>query len=74
MNVLFQVIKSWEVLAVTAVLIVYFFLISYAARGHRRPGSPARTITAGKAKRRSAPSGEPDVETPEGNDLGLTEE
>jgi hypothetical protein len=74
LSVLIQVIKSWQVLAVTGVLIVYFFLISYAARSHRRPGSPARTGVAGRARKGPAISGEPDVETPEGNDLGLTEE
>jgi hypothetical protein len=72
LDVLIQVIKSWQVLAVTGVLILYFFLVSYAARSHKRPGSPARTT--GRAKKGSAVSGEPDVETPEGNDLGLTEE
>ena len=72
MNVLIQVIKSWEVLAVTGVLIFYFFLVSHAARGQRRPRSAARTITAPKSK--AAPIGQPDVETTEGDDLGLTEE
>ena len=72
LDVLIQVIKSWQVLAVTGVLILYFFLVSYAARSHKRPGSPARTT--GKVKKGPAVSGEPDVETPEGNDLGLTEE
>jgi cbb3-type cytochrome oxidase subunit 3 len=74
LNVLIEVLKSWQVLAVTGVLILYFFLVFYAARGRRRPDSPARTINAGKARKGPAPSGEPDVETPEGNDLGLTEE
>ncbi|MDR2135839.1 MAG: hypothetical protein LBO76_04410 [Treponema sp.] len=73
-DVLIQVIKSWEVLAVTGVLILYFFLVSYAARSHQRPGSPARTTGGGKAKKAPALSGEPDVETTEGDDLGLTEE
>jgi hypothetical protein len=71
-DVLIQVIKSWEVLAVTGVLIIYFFLVSHAVRGRRRPGTMARTIAAGKSK--AAPAGEPDVETPEDDDLGLTEE
>ncbi|MDR3148061.1 MAG: hypothetical protein LBU00_06795 [Treponema sp.] len=74
LNVLIQVITSWQVVAVTVVLIIYFFLISYAARSHRRPATPARTSVVGKVKKGAAPSGEPDVETPEGNDLGLTEE
>jgi hypothetical protein len=71
-NVLIQVIGSWEVLAVTGVLIVYFFLVSHAARGKRRPHSAARTTVAAKSK--AASTGQPDVETTEGDDLGLTEE
>jgi hypothetical protein len=73
-SVLIQVIQSWQVLAVTGALILYFFLISHAARGHRRPGAPARTRGPGEAKKGPPPVGEPDLETPEGNDLGLTEE
>ncbi|MDR1972186.1 MAG: hypothetical protein LBQ46_09730 [Treponema sp.] len=69
-DVLIQVVKSWEVLAVTGVLIVYIFLVSHAARGHKRPGVIARTMA--KAKGGPAPTGEPDVETTD--DLGLTEE
>jgi hypothetical protein len=72
MNVLIQVIKSWEVLAVTGVLIVYFFLVSRAARGQKRPRSMARTTAA--VKSRIPSTGQPDVETTEGDDLGLTEE
>jgi hypothetical protein len=71
-DVLIRVIKSWEVLAVTGILIVYFFLVSRAARGQRRPRSAARTVTAAKSK--TASTGQPDVETTEGDDLGLTEE
>ncbi|MDR3248257.1 MAG: hypothetical protein LBT39_05670 [Treponema sp.] len=69
---LIQVIKSWQVLTVTGVLVIYFLLVSSVARGHRRPRSIARTTPAAKGK--SAPTGEPDVETPEGDDLGLVEE
>lgn len=72
MDVLIQVIKSWEVLAVTGVLIIYFFLISHTARGRRRSRTMARTSLAGKAK--AAPVGEPDVETTGDDDLGLSEE
>ncbi|MDR2176454.1 MAG: hypothetical protein LBP20_00235 [Treponema sp.] len=74
-SVLIQVIKSWQVLAVTGVLIIYFSLVFRVASNRPRPASPARTTKAkGKAKKKSAPSGEPDVETTESDDLGLTEE
>ncbi|MDR1025600.1 MAG: hypothetical protein LBL56_07720 [Treponema sp.] len=74
MDVLIQVIMSWQVLAVTGVLILYFFLVSHAARTHKRPGSVARTTAVIKPKKGPAPTGEPDVETSEDDDLGLTEE
>jgi hypothetical protein len=73
-EVLAQVITSWQVLAVTGVLIIYLFLVFSTARGRRRPHAMARTFTAAGAKNRAPPAGEPDVETPEGNDLGLVEE
>jgi hypothetical protein len=73
LEVLLQVITSWQVLAVTGVLLVYFSIVFSAARGRKRPRSMARTTGAVKAKDRT-PVGEPDMETPEGNDLGLTEE
>ncbi|MDR1444794.1 MAG: hypothetical protein LBI94_07940 [Treponema sp.] len=73
-NVLIQVIMSWQVLAVTGVLILYLFLVFYAARTRKRPSSAARTTIRTRGRKRSALTGEPDVETPESDDLGLTEE
>jgi hypothetical protein len=73
-EVLFQVVKSWQVLAVTGALILYFFLISKVTRGHRRPRAIARTNPLGKTKGAPAPVGEPDVETTDNDDLGLEEE
>jgi hypothetical protein len=69
-DVLVQVIRSWEVLAVTGVLIIYLLLVFHAARGHKRPRAMARTIIPKKSKA----VGEPDVETTEDDDLGLSEE
>ena len=42
MDLLFQVIKSWQVLAVTVVLVAYMFLVSYVARRYHRPRSVSR--------------------------------
>jgi hypothetical protein len=36
-NLLFQVIKSWQVIAVTIVLVLYISLVNYAARAHKKP-------------------------------------
>jgi uncharacterized membrane protein len=74
LGVLIQVITSWQVLAVTGVLIIYLFLVLYAARTHKRPGAVARTTAVRREKKGAPPTGEPDVETLEGDDLGLTEE
>jgi hypothetical protein len=73
LEVLIQVIRYWQVLSVTVVLLVYFSIVLSAARGRKRPRSMARTTNVVKTKDR-LPAGEPDMETPEGNDLGLTEE
>jgi hypothetical protein len=71
-DVLIQVITSWQVLAVTGALIIYFFLVFRAARGPRRSQVVARTTPGAKTK--AASTGQPDVETTEEDDLGLTEE
>jgi hypothetical protein len=42
-SLLFQVIKSWQVIAVTLVLIVYMSLVGYAARAHHKPASVSKT-------------------------------
>jgi hypothetical protein len=39
LTILRQVISSWEVLVVTVVLILYFFLVFYVARLYHRPRS-----------------------------------
>jgi hypothetical protein len=71
-DLLIQVIRSWQVLAVTGVLIVYFLLISNVTRKHHRPRMVARTTRATKGA--PPPVGEPDVETTDNDDLGLEEE
>ena len=42
-DLLFQVIKSWQVIAVSIVLILYMSLVSYAARAHHKPASVSKT-------------------------------
>ena len=42
-SLLFQVIKSWQVIAVSIVLILYMSLVSYAARAHHKPASVSKT-------------------------------
>jgi len=41
-QILAQVITSWQVLAVTAVLVMYAFLVGYVAKIRDRPDRPSR--------------------------------
>jgi len=36
-TVIFQVIKSWQVIAVSVTLVLYMSLVGYAARAHHKP-------------------------------------
>jgi hypothetical protein len=47
---LLQVISSWQVIAVTVVVLVYMSLVSYVARIHHRPHS----ISKNKPKKEKA--------------------
>jgi len=61
-NLLFQVIKSWQVIAVTIALILYMSLVSYAARAHHKPVFVSRTKPKKKEKPNAA--AKPDAKTP----------
>jgi hypothetical protein len=72
-ELLFQVIKSWQVIAVTITLIIYMSLIGYVMRTHHKPTSVSRTKPkkkdnsktakpdAGAKKPDSKKSGEPEI-------------
>jgi len=69
-DLLFQVITSWQVLVVTFVIILYFFLVSYVARlYHRRPRKAPLPRKKAKAE---AKADEPVVD--ESDELGLEEQ
>jgi hypothetical protein len=71
-NLLIQVITSWQVLAVTGVLVVYVFLVNYVARlYHRNKPRPLYGRKPKKGKAGAAPAGE--VEPSADDDLGLEE-
>jgi hypothetical protein len=60
-----QVLTSWEVLAVTAVLILYFFLVFYVARLYSRPKSffmKPKPVKPTKSKTKTKAPAEPEVE------------
>ncbi|MDR2501301.1 MAG: hypothetical protein LBD37_09550 [Treponema sp.] len=64
-----QVVSSWQVIAVTLVVILYFSLVSYVTKVHYRP----HTSAAPKGKRRKAKKAAPesDVISADSDDLGL---
>lgn len=69
-----QVLKSWQVIAVTVAIILYMSLVSYVARAYRRP----RAVSKNKPKRKKAePVSGPEEVTASGADtnetLGLEE-
>ncbi len=53
-NLLFQVVKSWQVIAVSIALIFYMSLVSYAARAHHKPASVSRTKPKKQKKAKTA--------------------
>ena len=69
-SLLFQVITSWQILAVTVVLVLYFVMVSYVANiYHRRPRKSAPL-----PKKKAAKSNEPEGPVVSATDeLGLEE-
>jgi hypothetical protein len=69
-----QVIMSWEVIAVTVALVIYIYLVTYAARRYHRPRMKSEKPNKRKSKS-DAPAGP--VATEAGSDtndeLGLEE-
>jgi len=62
-KVLFQVIKNWQVIAVSVVLILYMSLVSYVARAHHKPAFVSK-IKPKKKKNPKADAKKPDAKTP----------
>jgi flagellar biosynthesis/type III secretory pathway M-ring protein FliF/YscJ len=73
-DLLFRVITSWQVIAVTVVLILYFLLVSYVARlrRHSRPITMERMPKG--AKNNDKVEAAETTEVAEDDDLGLEEE
>ena len=64
MDLLVQVITSWQVIFITVVLILYFFLVFYVARLYRKPRTPSLFSTPrspAKKKTQKAESTEPEI-------------
>ena len=66
-QLLVQVITSWQVLAVTVVLVLYIFLVNYVSRTYYRRRPPkARPEVKAQAPEATAPN--------DADELGLEEE
>jgi len=53
-NVVIQVIKSWQVIAVSVTLVLYMSLVGYAAREHHKPAFVSKMKPKKKDKAKTA--------------------
>ena len=60
-NLLLQVIKSWQVIAVSVVLVLYISLVNYASRAHKKPAFVSKIKPKKKEKKEK-----PKKEAPKG--------
>jgi hypothetical protein len=66
-NLIFKVVVSWQVIAVSIIIILYFLLVSYVGRTHRRRRIVAIVPKSKKKKKTD------EAEITADNDLGLEE-
>ena len=70
---LLQVIKSWQVIAITVALVLYMFLVSHVARTYHRPRSVSKSKPKkAKIKIERKPKKEKNTENTD-DELGLKE-
>jgi flagellar biosynthesis/type III secretory pathway M-ring protein FliF/YscJ len=72
-DMLLQVVTSWQVLAVTVAVILYFFLVSYVGRNYRRPRHVSAKLIP-KASHAGEAAEDEEEQTSVDEDLGLEEE
>jgi hypothetical protein len=71
-EMLIRVISSWQVIAASLVVILYFFLVNYVARLSYRRRRPPRDVNTPKGKK-SAPAQEAFSAEDTNDELGLEE-
>jgi hypothetical protein len=77
MTLLVKVISSWQVIAVTVVVFLYFYLVSYVARLYHRSSFSSVFSSKPKPKKHKSAPVEPEAETEvesSDDELGLEEE
>jgi len=67
-NLLIQVIKSWQVIAVTIVVVLYFSLVNYASRAHKKPAFVSKIKPKKKDKKEKPQKDKPGAKAPEGGE------
>ena len=71
MSMFLQIVKSWQVLAATGVIVLYIFLVNYVARAYHKPSFISKSRPK-KVKAEAAPK--PASEEEDSNEaLGLEE-
>jgi hypothetical protein len=77
LSLLFQVITSWQVIAVTIAIVLYLFLVAYVARLYHRPRSISLFPSKPKKKKDeavpAAANSEDESEKEINEELGLEE-
>jgi len=62
-DLLIQVVKSWQVIAVSIVLVLYISLVNYASRAHKKPAFVSKIKPKKKEKKEK-----PKKEAPKGHE------
>jgi len=63
-----QVIKSWQVIVVTIVLVLFMYMVNYVGRSYHRP-----LISKSKPKKKKAEK-KPEVKKPTEDEVEITEQ
>ena len=73
MGLVIEIVKSWQVLAVTIALVIYIFLVNYVARTYHRPHFVSKSRPK-KPKGKAAPKPQTESGEEDSNEaLGLEE-
>jgi len=67
-GLLIQVVKSWQVIAVSIALVLYISLVNYAARAHKKPVSVSKLKPKKKEKKEKPKKEKPAPQETEGEE------
>jgi hypothetical protein len=68
-----DIVKSWQVIAVTIVLALYLYIVSYVSRTYHRPRMVKKVKVKTKKAEPVAESGPEEIESDSNDELGLEE-